>query len=72
MFFSLAEAQVMIEAWRRHFNTIRPHSALGYRPPAPEATIPRGTTIAPSATAPARPQRSGSPTPNLPSEAAMH
>ena len=52
MFFSLAEAQVMIEAWRRHFNTIRPHSSLGYRPPAPEAIIPRGTTIAPSATAP--------------------
>ncbi len=30
------EAQVVIEQWRRHYNTIRPHSSLGYRPPAPE------------------------------------
>ncbi|WP_171207127.1 integrase core domain-containing protein, partial [Ruegeria sp. HKCCA0235A] len=29
-----------IEQWRRHYNTKRPHSALGYRPPAPEAIIP--------------------------------
>src|SRR3954454_24851552 len=36
-FHSLREAQVLIEAWRRHYNTVRPHSALGYRPPAPEA-----------------------------------
>ena len=36
IFYSLKEAQTMIEAWRRHYNTIRPHSALGYRPPAPE------------------------------------
>jgi len=28
---------VLIEAWRRHYNTVRPHSSLGYRPPAPEA-----------------------------------
>ena len=34
---SLREAQVLIEARRRHCNTVRPHSALGYRPPAPEA-----------------------------------
>ena len=33
----LREAQVLIERWRREYNTIRPHSALGYRPPAPEA-----------------------------------
>ena len=37
VFHSLREAQVLIEAWRRHYNTVRPHSALGYRPPAPEA-----------------------------------
>jgi putative transposase len=37
IFCSLQEAQVLIEAWRRHYNTVRPHSALGYRPPAPEA-----------------------------------
>lgn len=29
--------QILIEAWRRHYNTVRPHSSLGYRPPAPEA-----------------------------------
>src|ERR671916_988141 len=34
------EAQVLIEQWRQHFNTIRPHSALGYRPPAPEVAMP--------------------------------
>jgi putative transposase len=37
VFHSLREAQVLVEAWRRHCNTLRPHSALGYRPPAPEA-----------------------------------
>ena len=40
VFHSLREAQVLIEVWRRHYNTVRPHSALGYRPPAPEA-VPR-------------------------------
>jgi transposase InsO family protein len=37
IFYSLTEAQILIEAWRRHYNTVRPHSSLGYRPPAPEA-----------------------------------
>ena len=36
VFNSLREAQVLIEQWRRHYNGERPHSALGYRPPAPE------------------------------------
>ena len=40
MFYSLKEAQIIIENWRRHYNTIRPHSSLGYRPPAPETKIP--------------------------------
>ncbi len=40
IFYSLREAQIIIERWRNHYNTRRPHSALGYRPPAPEATIP--------------------------------
>ena len=40
IFYSLTEAKVLIEAWRRHYNTIRPHSSLGYRPPAPEAAMP--------------------------------
>ena len=30
----------MIEAWRRHYNSVRPHSSLGYRPPAPETIVP--------------------------------
>jgi len=36
VFNSLAEAKVLIEQWRVHYNTVRPHSALRYRPPAPE------------------------------------
>jgi putative transposase len=40
IFYTLKEAQVVIEHWRCHYNTIRPHSALGYRPPAPETTTP--------------------------------
>ena len=39
IFYNLLEAQVLIEDWRRHYNTQRPHSALGYRPPAPQATM---------------------------------
>ena len=38
IFYTLREAQVIIEQWRWHYNRIRPHSALGYRPPAPETT----------------------------------
>ena len=37
IFYTLKEAQILIERWRREYNTVRPHSALGYRPPAPEA-----------------------------------
>lgn len=37
IFYTLKEAQVLIEQWRRHYNTVRPHSSLGYRPPAPQA-----------------------------------
>ena len=37
IFYTLTEARVLIEMWRRHYNQIRPHSSLGYRPPAPEA-----------------------------------
>ena len=39
IFYSLKEAQILIEDWRRHYNTKRPHSALNYRPPAPEAIL---------------------------------
>ncbi|WP_136686210.1 IS3 family transposase [Falsirhodobacter xinxiangensis] len=40
VFYSLREAQILIEQWRKHYNTKRPHSALGYRPPAPETIVP--------------------------------
>ncbi len=45
-FETLLEAKVLIERWRQHYNTVRPHSALGYRPPAPE-TIVAGPPSAP-------------------------
>jgi putative transposase len=40
VFETLLEAKVLIERWRRAHNTVRPHSLLGYQPPAPEATQP--------------------------------
>jgi putative transposase len=40
IFTTLREAQVLIERWRQHYNTVRPHSSLGYRPPAPETILP--------------------------------
>ena len=40
IFYLLKEAQIVIEKWRVEYNTRRPHSALGYRPPAPAAYSP--------------------------------
>jgi putative transposase len=40
IFYTLKEAQILIEEWRQHYNTIRPHSSLKYRPPAPETIQP--------------------------------
>ena len=40
IFFTLREAQIIIESWRHHCNTVRPHASLGYRPPAPEVFVP--------------------------------
>jgi len=40
VFYTLTEAKVLIEQWRKEYNQVRPHSSLGYRPPAPEARIP--------------------------------
>jgi transposase InsO family protein len=37
IFYTLQEARIIIEKWRYHYNHVRPHSALGYRPPRPEA-----------------------------------
>jgi putative transposase len=37
IFYSVREARYLVEQWRREYNQIRPHSALSYKPPAPEA-----------------------------------
>ena len=47
IFYSLKEAQIINEGWRRHYNTVRPHASLGYRPPAPEVFVP-GLVASPS------------------------
>ncbi|HTP82314.1 MAG TPA: IS3 family transposase [Alphaproteobacteria bacterium] len=40
IFYTLREAQIVIESWRRHYNTVRPHASIGYRAPAPEVCVP--------------------------------
>jgi len=40
IFYSLKEAKIIIERWRRHYNTVRPHGSLSYKPPAPEGFVP--------------------------------
>jgi transposase InsO family protein len=45
LFTTLDEARYLIEKWRVEYNQIRPHSSLGYRPPAPEVKIPVGPTL---------------------------
>jgi putative transposase len=40
LFTTLREAQILIERWSHHYNTVRPHSSLGYRPPTPKSIIP--------------------------------
>jgi transposase InsO family protein len=57
IFYSLKEAKVVIESWRRHYNTLRPHGSLGYKPPAPEVFVP-----AMSARAAQQPQSPAPPT----------
>jgi putative transposase len=39
LFYSLAEAGIVIENWRQHYNTQRPHSSLGYKPPPPSRAL---------------------------------
>ncbi len=46
IFTSLWEAKVLVERWRREYNQVRPHSALGYRPPAPETRQPQKLALA--------------------------
>ena len=52
VFNTLAGARVLIEQWRQHYNTARPHSSLRYRPPAPEVFLPR-QPVPPASPAPA-------------------
>ena len=40
IFYTLKEAQIVVESWRRHYNAVRPHASLGYTPPAPEVFVP--------------------------------
>ncbi|WP_408906447.1 integrase core domain-containing protein [Sabulicella glaciei] len=58
IFRSLRKAEVLIEGWRQHGNTVRPHSALGCRPPAPDAVLLR--LVGPAHAAP-RHARPGAP-----------
>ena len=53
VFYSLPEAKVIIESWRRPYNTVRPHSSLDYRPPAPEVVL--GPAAQPGPASPATP-----------------
>ena len=55
IFYSLAEARIVIESWRRHYNTVRPHGSLGYKPPAPEVFVPAMTARAAAQPQPAPP-----------------
>ena len=41
IFYSLREAQIIVGEWVKHYNHVRPHSALGYRPPAPQTQVPQ-------------------------------
>ena len=54
IFTTLYEAQVLIERWRRHYNAVRPHSSLGYRPPAPETVLPPAFNLVYAALRPAQ------------------
>jgi len=39
IFYTVKEAQILIETWRKHYNMIKPHSSPGYRPPAPATFV---------------------------------
>ena len=39
IFYTLKEAEILIEQWRVHYNTVRPHSSLNWNPPAPESLL---------------------------------
>lgn len=53
IFYSLREAQIVIESWRRHYNAVRPHASLDYKPPAPEVFVPALAAWPPARATPA-------------------
>ena len=57
IFYTLQEAKVVIESWRRHDNTVRPHASLGYKPPAPEVFVPTFVAWPAALSRPAPPAR---------------
>jgi transposase InsO family protein len=65
IFYSLAEAKIVIESGRRHYNAVRPHGSLGYKPPAPEVFVPALAARAAAQSRPATP-------PALASRPSMH
>ena len=64
IFYTLEEARVIIENWRRYYNEIRPHSSLGYRPPAPRVLMPARPAAQPEPASPAAPSLAQRPTLN--------
>jgi len=55
IFYTLREAEIVIESWRRHYNTVRPHASIGYRAPAPEVFVPAFAAWPPAQSRPAPP-----------------
>ena len=55
IFYTLREAEIVIESWRRHYNTVRPHASIGYRAPAPEVFVPAFPAWPPAQSRPAPP-----------------
>ena len=65
IFYRLGDAQMVVESWRRQFNTVRPHGSLGFKPPALEVFVPAMTARAALQPQPAPP-------PALASRPTMH
>jgi len=63
IFYTLREAQIIIESWRRHYNAIRPHASLRYKPPAPEVFVPPFAAWPASLRQPASPTTLAKPSP---------
>ena len=64
VFYSLAEARIVIENWHRDDNTVRRHGSLGFKPPAPEIFIPMAPAWVPAHPPPSAPTRTPTPTLN--------